>query len=152
MKHFEGCWPKSFHEPISKKVVTMFFYKKHVKVDDAAVYDTETIYARAMVLQSSQKPLDTQNLVKHELAPMPMSMFDESGHMRDAKTKAKLKTKLMLEVPPKFKADTMFLDGCAILWVIPWPPSGTVQDYLDIVRQYVQKQLKKCDVYLLFDR
>ena len=99
MKHFEAGWPKSFHEPISKKVVTMVFDKKHVKVDDAAVYDIETIYARAMALQTSQKPLDTRNLLKHELAPVPMSMFDESGHMREAKTKAKLKTKLMVKRP-----------------------------------------------------
>ena len=48
--------------------------------------------------------------------------------------------------------DATFLDGCAVLWVIPWPTSGTVQDYLDQFRSYLHKFLKTSDVYLVFDR
>ena len=48
--------------------------------------------------------------------------------------------------------EAIFLDGCAVLWVIPWPMSGTVQDYLDRFRDHIQKCLKMSDVYLVFDR
>ena len=48
--------------------------------------------------------------------------------------------------------EAIFLDGCAVLWVIPWPMSGTLQDYLDRFRDHIQKFLKKTDVYLVFDQ
>ena len=48
--------------------------------------------------------------------------------------------------------DASFLDGCALLWVVPWPTSGTVQDYLDRFRSYIHRRLKKTGVYLVFDR
>ena len=44
--------------------------------------------------------------------------------------------------------DSSFLDGCAVLWVVPWPTSSTVQDYLDRFRNYIHGRLKKTDVYL----
>ena len=46
--------------------------------------------------------------------------------------------------------DTSFLDGCAVLWVVLWPSSGTVQDYLDRFRSYIHRRLKKTDVYISF--
>ena len=46
----------------------------------------------------------------------------------------------------------IFLDGCAVLWVIPWPKPGTVQDYLDRFRQHLSGYLHKGPVYLIFDR
>ena len=49
--------------------------------------------------------------------------------------------------------EAIFLDGCAVLWVIPWPMSAQccpVQDYLDRSRDHIQKFLKT-DVYLVFD-
>ena len=49
MKRFESGWPASFHAPIQKRVQTMARVDKHQKVEDK-VADTETLYARAMVL------------------------------------------------------------------------------------------------------
>ena len=45
-----------------------------------------------------------------------------------------------------------FLDGCPVLWVVPWPTSGTVHDYLVRFSSYLHGQLAKRDVYLVFDR
>ena len=45
-----------------------------------------------------------------------------------------------------------FLDGCAVLCVVPWPTGGTVQDFLNNVRRHIQSHLDSSDVYLLFDR
>ena len=79
-------------------LITMALSRKHIKVGDAKVFDTEAIYARAMGLQSSARDLGTTTLMGHELSPNPTSMFDENGNMRDAKTKSNLKNALKLEV------------------------------------------------------
>ena len=79
-------------------LITMALSRKHIKVGDAKVFDTEAIYARAMGLQSSARDLGTTTLMGHKLSPNPTSMFDENGNMRDAKTKSNLKNALKLEV------------------------------------------------------
>ncbi len=76
----------------------MTFARKHLKIDDAKVFDTETIYARAMGLQSSPRSLEADILLAHELASYPTSMFGTYGHMREAKTKSALKNALKVEV------------------------------------------------------
>ena len=64
----------------------------------------------------------------NELASRPASMFDDSGAMKLAKTKAVLKNTLKVEMERRHAS---FLDGCAgkKLWVVPWPTGGTVQDF-----------------------
>ncbi|PIK51925.1 hypothetical protein BSL78_11180 [Apostichopus japonicus] len=155
MKTFEKSWPGGFHDTITKTVNTMAATRKHLKVGELKVFDTETIYARAMGLQSGPRSLDANSIMAHELSPYPTSMFDADGQMREAKTKASLKNAMKVEVSSR-NAETgveaSFLDGCAILWVVPWPTSGTVQDYHDRFRSYIQGRMKKTDVYLVFDR
>ena len=155
METFEKNWPGGFHDTITKKVITMAVNRKHVKVGEVKVFDTDTIYARAMGLQSGQRILDADSIIAHELSPYPTSMFDADGQMREAKTKANLKNAIVVEVSSRDAendADALFLDGCAVLWVVPWPTSGTVQDYMDRFRSYIQGRLKKTDIYLVFDR
>uniref|UniRef100_UPI00359005F2 uncharacterized protein n=1 Tax=Myxine glutinosa TaxID=7769 RepID=UPI00359005F2 len=154
METFEKSWPGGFHDTITKTVNTMAITRKHLKVGEVKVFDTETIYARAMRLQSDPRSLDADSIMAHELSPYPTSMFDADGQMREAKTKANLKNAIKVEVSSRNAekdAEASFLDGCAILWVVPWPTSGTVQDYLDRFRSYIQGRLKT-DVYLVFDR
>ena len=155
MEAFENTWPESFHETIPRVVTTMSLSRKHLKVGQNKVFDTETFYARAMCLQTSSRGIDTTKLLAHELAPFPTSMFDESGHMREAKTKSNLKNALKVDTSSRSAekdVDAVFLDGCAVLWVVSWPTAGTVQDYLDRFRTYLHKRLKTSDVYLVFDR
>ena len=111
----------------------MSLTRKHIKVGDSKVFDTETIYARAMGLQRTSRQVDTDQLLSHELTPYPASMFGDDGHMREAKTKSNLKKALQVEISGQLSYATInatFLDGCAVLWVVPWPASGTVRDYL----------------------
>ena len=136
-------------------LTTMALSRKHIKIGDAKVFETETIYARAMGLQSSARDLDATRLMGHELLPIPMSMFDENGNVRYAKTKSNLKNALKVEVsrrPAEQDVQATFLDGCAVLWVVPWPKSGTVHDYLVRFRSYLHGHLAKSYVYLVFDR
>ena len=155
MESFERSWPGGFHDSIPKIVTTMALSRKHIKVGDANVFDTETIYARAMGLQSSACDLDTTTLMGHELSPIPTSMFDENGNMRDAKIKSNLKNALKVKVsrrPAEQDVQATFLDGCAVLWVVPWPTFSTVHNYLVRFRSYLDGYLAKSDVYLVFDR
>ena len=98
MESFECSWPGGFHDSIPKIVTTIALSRKHIKVEDAKVFDSQTIYARAMGLQSSARDIDTTTLMGHELSPIPTSMFDENGNMRDAKTKSNLMNALKVEV------------------------------------------------------
>ena len=82
-------------------------------------------------------------------------MFKSNGQMREPKSKACLKNILKVDVSNRHAerdVEAIFLDGCAVLWVIPWPMSGTVEDYLDRFRDHIQKFLKEIDVYIVFDR
>ena len=153
MEEFQGMWPSSFHKPLHKCVTTMAQVKKNSKVRSMKILDTGMIYARAMALQYSQRNYNIKNLMSHELASKPASMFDESGAMRVAKTKSVLKNKLKVEVPRRHThIDASFLDGCAVLWVVPWPTGGTVQEFLNNFRCHIQNYMECGDVYLVFDR
>ena len=80
-------------------------------------------------------------------------MFDDSGAMRITKTKSVLKQKLQVEQSSRtsMQPQVVIIDGCAILWVIHWPESGTVQNIIDGLINYVIKLLKESDVYAEFD-
>ena len=87
------------------------------KVNNMKILGTEITYARAMALQCSQRYYDTRNPMAHELASRPASMFDDSGAMKVAKTKAVLKNTLKVEMERRHaEVDASFLDGCAVLW------------------------------------
>ena len=124
------------------------------KENNMKILGTEMMYARAMALQCSQRYDDTRNLMAHELAFRPASMFDDSGAMKVAKTKAVLKNNtLKVEMERRHaEGDASFLDGCAVLWVVPWLTGGTVQDFLNNVRQHIQSHPDSSDIYLFFDR
>ena len=89
----EKSWPGGFHDTITKKMITMADNRKHIKVGEVKVFDTATIYARAMGLQSGQRSL------AHELSPYPTAMFDADGQTRrEAKTKANLENATKVEL------------------------------------------------------
>jgi hypothetical protein len=91
MKSFEEGWPSSFHSTIPKIVVTGATAKKHVNVDGTKVFDIGLIYSRVIGLQASSRPVDINQVLSHELSPVPTSMFTDSGNMRICKSKGSLK-------------------------------------------------------------
>ena len=48
MKQFESKWPTGFDEKISKVVETQAAGKKHLKVGNSKVFDTNLIYTRVI--------------------------------------------------------------------------------------------------------
>ena len=150
---FEESWPDSFHETISKKVVTMNDSKKHIKVGEIEIYNTEVMFARVMcLLGASQIKLD--DVFSYELSPIPTSLFEVNGEPRGSKAKSVLKNTLKVEIPARndLKADIIIVGGCAILWVVHWPEKGTVHEFIRGFKKYLSDRLKQCSVYLIFDK
>lgn len=150
---FESSLPSGFNAPLSKKVFTMAVTKKSIKVGGKDVYDVNLIYSRVLGLQQT-RDIDLPTVLKHELAPMPTSMFKENGTMRIASAKSTLKKKLQVLVSSRIvqKAEAVIIDGCAILWCVHWPCKGTVKDFVDNVCSFIIRKMSQGDVYLVFDR
>jgi DNA-binding ferritin-like protein (Dps family) len=81
--------PQGLYETITKKVVTMDHARKHVGA--VQLFDTNLIYSRVIGLQASGQDIDIKDVLGHKLAPVPTSMFDDTGDMRIAKSKSTLK-------------------------------------------------------------
>jgi len=130
--------------------------RKHVKVGEHNVINTEAVYARAMSLHNTSRDMDPTTLMSYELSPVPTAFFDDYGEMRRTSSKSTLKNALKVETAQRTQPepiDVIVLDGCAVLWVIPWPPTGSsVQEFLDRFRNYLYKRLLEANVFLVFDR
>ena len=141
MKQFESKWPTGFDEKISKVVEIQAAGKKHLKVGNTKVFDTNLIYTRVIGLQASSRDIDINELLAHELAPVPTSMFADTGDMKISKSKSDLKKLLQTTVSVRQieKEITCFiLDGSAILYVVNWPANGTLKDYVDNFKSIYQ--------------
>lgn len=115
----------------------------------------KAFYSRVIGLHASGHDIDIKDVLGHELAPYPTSMFDDIGDMRIAKSKSTLNKILQVEVSDRVAcgANVSVLDGSAILLVVPWPADGSVKDYIANVKYaIIGKRLRVEDVYLIFDR
>ena len=119
------------------------------------MYDTTVIYSRVIGIQASSRELDLKKVLRHELAPVPTSMFHDSGAARMCKAKSDLKKRLARETSSRIvetNQAAIALDGSAILWVVHWPAKGTVVDFVNNFKKYISNKLHESDVYLVFDR
>ena len=144
-----------FRNAILKKVKTVAGGKKFVSVGTEKVYDTTVIYSRVIGIQASSRELDLKKVLRHELAPVPTSMFHDSGAVQMCKAKSDLKKRLARETLSRIvetDQTAIVLDGSAILWFVHWPAKGTVVDFVSSFKLYISNKLHKSDVYLVFDR
>ena len=129
--------------------------KKFVSVGTEKEYDTTVIYSRVIGIQASSRELDLKKVLRHELAPVPTSMFHDSGAARMCKAKSDLKKRLARESSSRIvetNQAAIVLDGSAILWVVHWPAKGKVVDFVNNFKKYISNKLHESDVYLVFDR
>lgn len=152
MAEFESGWPESFNKTLSKKVTTMTVTRKNIKVDETPIYETELIYSRVICMQQ-HRDIDIKEVLTYELSPVPASLFDDNGTMR-VQSKSILKSKLQVEHSSRTAdpPDTVIIDGCAMLWAVHWPSSGSVEDYAVNFMKTINYHLTHSDVYLVFDR
>ena len=91
MQEFEKGWPKGFRDTIPKCVKTIADSKKQIKIGSQKVCNTSVNYSRVIGIQASSRDIDIKKVLSHELAPVPTSMFHNSGVMRICKAKSDLK-------------------------------------------------------------
>jgi hypothetical protein len=76
--------------------------------------------------------------------------------MRIAKAKATLKRALKVEHSSRVftrQPDAIFLDACAIMWIVHWPSKGVFKDYVDGFVNYVLSKLTiASNVFVVSDR
>ncbi len=124
---FYNDMPSGFYDSIRKRVTLMETAKKGVTVGDGTVFDMEKLYGRMLVV-SQQRHIDMCLVFSFELAPHPLSLFDEYGDMRKD-TKATHVAKLAVSLftysvePP----DLSIVYGNVMVFHVTWPKCGTVQ-------------------------
>ena len=105
MSSFENTLPSGFYESLSKRVVTIKAAKKSMIVRGKYVYNTKVIYARVLGLQQSLD-IGIQDVIRHELAPFPSSLFKETGDVRLSTGKCVLKNKPKVPYLPGMSSQT----------------------------------------------
>ena len=154
---FEASLPQGFHDPIPKNVILAGTKTKQIKSADGKreAQDLGAIFNRLLLFnQVSDVEIDMKTVLGFELTPLPLSMFEPDGKMRLCKNKSDLKNTLKKEIPSRTaKApDFVIIDGCAILWIIHWPTSGTLSSYIKGFLKYVLDKVSQNDTALIFDR
>ena len=87
---FQATLPNGFHSPIMNKVVTTKSSKKSVKAGEVEFFNTEVIYSRVMCLLRIER-IELEEVLKYELAPVPLSLLESNREMRHSTSKADLK-------------------------------------------------------------
>ena len=78
MKQFESKWPEGFDTKISTVIETQAETKKHLRVWETKVFDTNLIYTTVIGLQTSSRDMEIDRILAHELAPVPTSMSTDN--------------------------------------------------------------------------
>ena len=153
LKTFIHSLPESFHEKLGNRVVKWTADKKNIGIGGGQkVCDTDVFYARALASERDDAP-SIQDMLDTELAPVATSMFEDNGDFRTT-VKSVLKNDLAVEKSARMlHISAYFMDGCAVLWVIPFPAgTATVQTFLESFRKHIRGYQKVAEVYLPFDR
>ncbi|KAG1666659.1 hypothetical protein GQR58_018790 [Nymphon striatum] len=132
-------------EVIEGMIETLVTLKKHVPVGSDRLFDIELIYSRIIGVQASARNLNLQDLFSYELAPVPTSMFKDSGAIRFMTDKVKLK-RLQVETSVRtILIDATVIDGSALLWIPNWPTKGTVADLIAGFKGLIEWRLRHGD-------
>jgi hypothetical protein len=155
---YEESWPEGFHNSLKKSVKTMAAStKKRVSIGGKfQSVKPDFVFARAVgIMASTRETFSLGNLFEYELSPIPASLFDDDGHMRQT-NKSVLKNKLKVECSTRSieHPKVLIIDGCALLWTVAWPtPPAKVSDYVTaVVNSIWIRIVSTAIVHIVFDR
>ena len=115
--------------------------------------NTEFICSRVIGIVASLRHIDS--LISYELAPHPTAMFAENGEMRTTnKSVLKNKLKSLCEERNGEPPVVNTVDGCALLWTLPWPSThAKVSAFSTAVVAKIWKRMGTTQVlHVVFDR
>ena len=121
---FSSSLPEGFHATISKKVVTMTFNKKRLKVNDKIPWDLESLFARLLVV-GSKRSMALSTLFEYK--PVPASIINEYGCLRKGNKSVLIQRLGILEPNPPVP-DVVLIDASQLIYHVVWPSSRTVAD------------------------
>ena len=127
--------------------------KKKKKNDYKTEFNTDILFSRVLYLLGTNQ-IDLAEVFNYELAPVPTSLFYDSGDARYSTAKNVLMNKLKVEESSRgIHPDAIVIDGGGMLHSkIHWPTNGLVRDLVDGIEKYLRKIINTSDVYLIFDR
>lgn len=114
--------PEGFYQPIQTVIHSMVTTRKHIKVGEHKIINTEAIYACAMSLHNTSRDMEHTTLMFYELSPVPTAFFNGYGDMRLTTPKGTIQNALKVETAQRTQPrhiDVIVLVGCSVLWVIP---------------------------------
>ena len=156
-QEYEMSWPSGFHNKISKNVKPMIIVtNQQMKKATHEIVNTELIYARVIgIMASSRDTVSTETLFSHELAPFPSALFGADGEMRTT-SKSVLKSKIKVECSLRKHdpSDVVIVDGCAVLWTIPWPAApAKVSTFVEAAVSSLVRHVDEAKIlHIVFDR
>lgn len=145
---FSSSLPEGFHAPISKKVVTMKFKTKGVKVNGKIICDLEALFARLLVV-GSQRRMELSALFDYELSPVPASIIDEYGCLRKG-NKSVIVQRLGVLVSNPHPPEVVLVDASQLVYHVVWPSFGTVTDLAASMGHRLNRYDAK--TFVIFDR
>ena len=155
LKEFQESLPGGFRKRLSSKVITMTSQKDKSKKKRGCKdeFNSEILFSRVIYLLGTNQ-INWDDVFNYELAPVPTSLFHDSGDPRYNKTKNVLMNKLKVEESSRsIHPDTVVIDGGGMLHSkIHWPSNGLVKDLVEGVEKYLRKIITHSDVFLIFDR
>ena len=79
IEQYHQTLPEEFYDPLSKFLNIL---QKSVQVNDEEIIDTSLIYSRVIALQLTNAAMTVEKVFKHELTPIPTSIFNDDGDLR----------------------------------------------------------------------
>ena len=153
---------KSFYDPLSKsKVAAVKFGKSKVKCKSKdVVISGEEMYIRLLAINSFKK-VPLERVMSFENAPVPLSLFDDSGKMI-ANKKSDFMEKLETLINPNLilkelsDIDCVIFDGMAIIQMLKPVSSIIKPTFCDLAHMFWTHILHKSKgisaVHVVFDR
>ncbi|KAJ8349304.1 hypothetical protein SKAU_G00244340 [Synaphobranchus kaupii] len=144
---FSSSLPRGFHAAISKKVVTMKFKTKGVKVNGKIICDLEALFSQLLVVGSKRR-MELSALFYYELGPVPASIIDEYGCLRKG-NKSVIVQRLGILVPNPHPPDVVLIDASQLIYHVVWPWSSTVADLSASMGHRLNRYIA---TFVIFDR
>ena len=151
LEAFSANHQASFLSPTPRKVITLTNASKKSHSIDLS-FNINKLFGQLLLIQQSED-VSMLEILKKELTPRPISMFDSLGNIRTC-AKHELKNALKVEVNARSSAspDSFVVDGCGLLWHVEYPKNGTVSRVVANFIRKVRKYLQTSNVFLIFDR
>ena len=111
------------------------------------------MYLKAIGLLASDRPLDLNEVIAHELGMYPPCYFKEDGSMRLPSAKSELKRYHGVTANTRqFKPTDLIIDFSAWVWTVKWPKKGNLQQVTDEIKKELKELLVGSNVFVFFDR